>query len=98
MPNTFAEVGTEAGLVGQQLSRYTTYMLVRWAHKERELCSSHYTEYAKGWALRFLEGTEYQNSDREGIAVLNAIDKEGSYDQIKACVAKEQAKDQSDWP
>ena len=88
MPNTFAEVGTEARLVGQQLSRYTTYMLVRWAHKERELCSSHYTEYAKEWALRFLEGTEYQYSDREGIAVLNAIDKEGSYDQIKECATK----------
>ena len=88
MPNTFAEVGTEAGLIGQQLSRYTAYMLVRWAHKERELCSAHYTEYAKGWALRFLEGTEYQYSDREGIAVLNAIDREGSYDQIKEYAAK----------
>lgn len=89
MPSTFQEVGASVGLTGELLSRYTAYMLVRWAHKEQELCSSHYAEYAKGWALRFKEGVEYQESDSEGIAVLNAIDREGSYDQIKECAAKD---------
>ena len=94
MPNTFVEVGVSVGLVGRQLSRYVAYMLIRWAYKERELCSNPYAEYAKGWAMRFKEGTEYQHSDREGIAVLNELDKgEVRDDQIKECATKTEDRD-----
>lgn len=85
MPTTFLEVGISIGLSGEILRRYTAYMLMRWEHKERELCSKHYTEYAKEWAQRFKDGLEYQHSDCDGVAVLNTIDSRGEEDrdQIK---------------
>jgi hypothetical protein len=72
--STFQEVGVAVGLEEVALARYVAYMLCRWAHKERELCSTHYSEYAITWAKRFKEGLEYQASDCNGIAVLQAID------------------------
>lgn len=74
MPVTFREVGEEVGLLPATLSRYVAYMLIRWAHRERELCSEHYVSYARQWALRFKEGVEYQVSDSSGISVLHSID------------------------
>lgn len=74
MLTTFREVGEEVGLLPATLSRYVAYMLIRWAHRERELCSEHYISYARQWALRFKEGSEYQESDCDGISVLRSID------------------------
>lgn len=74
MPTTYQEVGQSIGLLPATLSRYVAYMLIRWAHRERELCSKSYSNYAQEWALRFKEGAEYQESDRDGIRVLQSID------------------------
>lgn len=88
MPTTFREVGEEAGLLPVILSRYVAYMLIRWAHRERELCSEHYVSYARQWALRFKEGTEYQESDWGGISVLRSIDGGKDDDQTEGDSAK----------
>lgn len=90
MSTTFREVGAEVGLDEQMLARYSAYMLIRWAHRERELCNEHYTQYAREWALRFKEGSEYQESDRDGIAVLKSIDGDNDDHQAKVLLTKTQ--------
>lgn len=68
---TYQEVGKSAGLGGKMLERFLEYMRARWSGEEILQCQ---TGYATEWALRFKRGTEYQNSDRAGQAVLKQID------------------------
>jgi hypothetical protein len=82
MLQTFEEVGASIGLSGLSLGRYNAYMLLRWAYRERELCSKNYSDFAKEWALRFREGSEYRESDCNGIITLQSIDG-GDHDQEK---------------
>ena len=82
MLQTFEEVGASIGLSGLSLARYNAYMLLRWAYRERELCSENCANFAKEWALRFQEGSEYRESDCNGITTLQTIDG-GAHDQEK---------------
>ena len=62
----YYSVGWKAGLHDNRLRLYVSYMLIRWPTGQAET-------YANEWATRFLEGYEYQYSDKEGQEILKKL-------------------------
>jgi len=71
---TYDEVATACNLNADTATRFLRYMRGRkWGGTEARHCS---TGYAAEWAARFAEGIEYQMSDEEGQALLDAMEEE----------------------
>jgi hypothetical protein len=72
---TYREVADSMGLIETKKYRYCHYMLTRWPYEEEEPCQDC---YAIEWAKRFLDGTEYDYVDFEGLEILKQIDEENN--------------------
>lgn len=68
---TYEQVGKVVGLEGYRLYLYISYMRTRWPHHELSFCFG--SLYAKEWAERFKEGTEFVYADSEGERILKAL-------------------------
>jgi hypothetical protein len=70
---TYTEIGTAVGLKDKVLAKYVLYMMTRWWDTEEQKCAD---GYAKEWAVRFKNRTEWAVSDKAGQAILIRLDKE----------------------
>lgn len=68
---SYEEVGNSCGLDLETLDLFTRYMRYRWGDTEKQKCAD---GYAREWALRFLDGIEFEMSDIFGKRALYELD------------------------
>ena len=68
----YKDIVKKVGLPEKTATRYIKFMRLKYPNQEEALCIK---SYATLWANRFLNGTEYQDTDSAGQNILHEIDK-----------------------